>query len=87
MESKIFLRGNILLCKVWTHGLRFARRWVDENNALAIFTDPESAHRALKLPCKYKLRPFAKVQSPIPLPALCSTVPITQNLNALSSDS
>lgn len=35
-------------------------RWVDEEHALALFFDPESAQHALQQPCKYQKRPFAK---------------------------
>lgn len=36
---------------------------MDEEHALALFSDPESARSALQQPCKYQKRPFAKVCS------------------------
>ncbi len=36
-------------------------RWVDEQHALAVFSEPEAAQQALRRSGKYKLVPFAKV--------------------------
>ena len=38
---------------------------MDDNHALAIFSDPKSAQQALERPGKYKLRPFAEVLPPV----------------------